>query len=212
MSYEVAIGTADAQVRTARLRQALARGTGGTTAYVVINPLAPPRLWGRVADEVATAFERAVDGLPPGPSLVARAAEAAGAAVERLRAQLIEPKLLLDAQLAVLAVGPEVMHIGLTTGVRIYRARGGMPERLFPRAPRPEGASAGGLFNASEPVLPGDLLVLGTRETFTVRSIGNLATVLSRAPRPPVSELCEAVVAPCRDVGIGGATVVLRRV
>lgn len=212
MGYEVSLSSADARVRSAYARRGEARSTSGAPMYLVVQPIAPPRLWRMVSDDVSGAFERAVNGQPPNPATVRTGIEAAAHALTRLRSQLIEPHLTLDAQVGVLLTGPGVLHVAITAGVRLYRARGGLPERLHSKAARPEGIASGAPFTTDETVENGDLWMLGTRDTFSVRSVGNLAALLARSSRAPVHELCEAIVGPARDTVNGAATVVLRAV
>jgi hypothetical protein len=127
-----------------------------------------------------------------------------------LRSCLVEPGLTLDVQVGVFMATRGVMTVALTRGVRVYRARGNVPERLFARVERPSGLSTGAPFLGSDSVAPGELLMVGTRDAFTVRSVSNLTTALSRPARAPVGELCDALVSPCRASGTGAAAVVLR--
>jgi hypothetical protein len=180
------------------------------TSFVVVNPVAPPRLWGWVGDAVLSALERSLEGQPASGASIQRCIEAATAAVGKVRAQLIEAHLTVDAQVGVLLLGTGSAYIALTSGVRLYRARNGVPERLYAKTGRPPGIATGQPQTSTESILPGDLFVLGTRDTFTVRAIGNLAAALARSQRTPASELCEAVMGPCRDAGIGAAAAVLR--
>src|SRR5262249_12096865 len=144
------------------------------------------------------------------PAVVTDALEAMAEAIGRLRARLIEPEITIDARAGLLVTMPGAIHAALTSGVRLYRARGGMPERLWTQAKRPLGIASRELRPATEPTQLADLFVLGTRDAFSVRAIGNLASTLARAPASPAVTLCEAVVAPCRESGLAAATVVLR--
>jgi hypothetical protein len=94
--------------------------------------------------------------------------------------------------------------------MRFYRARGGQPERLHAHGAQAAGLAQGGLFTASEAAEPGDLFVLGSRDAFTVRAMGNLAAALARPDGAPTGELAEAILGPCRSAGIGAAVVLLR--
>ena len=144
------------------------------------------------------------------PDMIKRAFDAANAALELLRARLVEPGLTLDAQVGLCVAAPGVITVALTRGVRVYRARGNAPERVFAGAQRPHGLSLGPPFLGSDSVMRGELLFVGTRESFGVRSVSNLTTTLSRSARPAMPELCEALVGPCRASGTGAAAIVLR--
>jgi hypothetical protein len=211
MAFEVALASAEALVGQKRCRREIAQSMAGATAFVVAAPVAPPRLWAQVGDAVATAFERALGNEPPTAAAAQNAIAAAAAALETLRGQLVEPHLLVDAQLGVVLTLADGLFCALTEGVRIHRARAGVPEQMHPKAVRPVGISAGPLFSIVERAQVGDLFILGTRDAFTVRAIGNLAGVLARGPRVPVSEISDAIIGPCREAGIGAAAVVLRK-
>ncbi len=209
MGFDVAIASSETVVRERRVKRDVAITAAGSSVFVVLSPLAPPRLWKLVADTVLGAFEQAIGSAPPTPATAQQAIAAGAAALEGLRARLIEPHVILDARMGVVLTLADGIFCAITEGVRVYRARSSVPERLFPKAARPAGLSAGPPFATVEPSAPGDLFILGTRDGFTVRAIGNLATALTKG-RAPVGELCDAVIAPCREAGIGSAIVVLR--
>ncbi len=210
MGFEVAIAQADAQVRDKKIRRDVAQAMGGSSAFVALTPVGPPRLWRTISDATLNAFERSIGGAPPTPATAQQAIAAAASALDTLRGQLVEPHLLIDARIGVVLTLAEGVFCALTEGVRLYRARGGVPERMHAKAQRPAGISAGTLFTTVETSHSGDLFILGTRDAFTVRAIGNLATALGKGTHAAVSELCDAVISPCREGGVGAATVVLR--
>ena len=82
--------------------------------------------------------------------------------------------------------------------------------RLLGKAPRAPGISHGGLLVATERLLLEDLFVFGSREAVGMRSIGAIAGLLAQQERPPVNELCDAALAPCRSSGVGAALAVMR--
>lgn len=209
MGFEIALASSEAVVRERQLQRDVAVTMGGTSVCVVLSPLSPPRLWRLVAETVLGALDQAIGNDPPTSETLQRAIARSAATLDALRSRLIEPQLILDARMGVALTTVNGIFFASTEGVRLYRAKSSVPERLFPKATRPTGISAGPVFTAVEPVATGDLFFLGTRAAFTVRAIGNLAATLARG-HAPVTDLCEAVIAPCRDAGIGASIVVLR--
>lgn len=211
MALEVSIGIAHASVHKAMLRASDARFDAETGLFVCAHPLAPPRLWRQVTDAALGAFFDSMSSVSVSGASVRAAAARAALRVAQLRSQLIETQLMVDTQLGVLAFDGREMHVLLTAGMRVYRARGGsMPERLYPNVQRPEGLGVAAPFQGTETPERGDLLILGTRDAFTVRAIGQLATLMSRDPKLPVSAVCEAVIHPCREAQVGASTIVVR--
>lgn len=210
MILDVALGTASAQVRSARIAKDVVRASRKVQAYCVVAPIAPPRLWGMVSGRVLDAFEGALSEWPLGVAAIQRALGAGAQALARIQSVLIEPNLALDAQLAALVAGGDTAYVAVSSGMRVYRARNGEPQRLLAKAQRAPGISHGGLLIATERLLPGDLYVFGSRDAFGMRSIGAVAGILAQRPQAPVTELCDAALSPCRAAGLGAALVVMR--
>lgn len=210
MPLDVALGSSSAKVRTARVSKDMARGLARMQAFCTVAPIAPPRLWSMVTQSVMGAFESTLSENPISVTLLQRALGAGAQSLARLQASLVEPNLSLDAQLACMAVHGDSGHLAISSGMRVYRARGGEPQRLLGRAQRSPGISHGGLLVATERLVPGDLFVFGSRDAFGMRSIGAIAGLLASQPKADVADLCDAVLAPCRSTGLGAALVVVR--
>ncbi|MBI5512146.1 MAG: hypothetical protein HY909_00170 [Deltaproteobacteria bacterium] len=210
MPLDVALGTSSARVRTSRISKDLARALPQRQAFGVVAPLAPPRLWTMVTGAVLGAFETAIVEGAMSVGTLQRALGAGAQALARVQAALVEPNLSLDAQMVCMAAAGDVTHMAVSSGMRVYRARNGEPQRLLGKAQRSPGISHGGLLVATERLVLGDLYVFGSRDAFGMRSIGAIAGLLAQRPDAPVADLCDAVLAPCRAAGLGAALVVLR--
>ncbi len=210
LSLDAALGTAPARVRTAHIDRDVSRACADARSWCVTSPLTPPRLWRMVTDAVGSTFETALgDGRGGEPGLQ-RALGAAAQAITRLQGVLVEPSLPIDAQFAAFVAAGDVALVTVSSGMRVYRARGGEPKRLLGASQRSPGLTRGGMAVATERLVPGDLYVMGSRDAFGMRSIGSLAALLAQRPDAPVREVCEAGLAPCRAAGAGVALVVLR--
>lgn len=209
---DVAFGASPARVRTASLSKDVVHPLKGGAGWVVVNPLSPPRLWSAVSTAVAAAFEGVVgDGYGPNnPMLVQRAVGAGSQAVVRLQSVLVEPNLPLDAQLVGFVVHDSVVDLAISSGMRIFRARGAEPKRLLNNAQRSPGIVRGGLLVSTERLLQGDLFVFGSRDAFGMRSMGAVAALLSRRADATPEEILEGALASCRSGGIGAGLVVAR--
>ncbi len=209
-TLDVALGVSPARVRSALLQKDAARNSPAAKACFVTAPIAPPRLWQPVADAVGSAFERSLGDGQGGESAVQRALGAAAQAVAQVQSVLVEPALPLDAQFTAFVLAGEAALVTVSSGMRVYCARGGEPRRLLANVHRAQGLSRGGLAVAVERVKTGDLFVLGSRDAFGVRSMGALAALLARNVEAPVAAVCSAAIDPCRELGIGAALAVLR--
>ncbi|MBL8602525.1 MAG: hypothetical protein JNK72_11435 [Myxococcales bacterium] len=210
MALEVALGTSLARVRTAQITRDLALAGPDGHAFCVVAPLSPPRLWSTVNEAVRRGFFPALQEQKGINGGLQRATGAAAQAISRLRGALVEPNLNLDAQLVGVVTQGEQVHLTISAGMRIYRARGGEPKRLLNNPQRTPGVSRGGMLLSTDRLLQGDLLVFGSRDAFGMRSIGAIATMLAQRPAARASELCEAALGPCRTAGIGVGLVVMR--
>lgn len=209
MTIEAAIGDARVRVRSALLPRDQSRMIG-TDIAVVLSPVAPPRLWGMLASSALDAIQRSTEGQTLNSALPSRSAEFATRAVSHFRSRLCEPNLTIDAHLAMAVVGPRVVHLALSGGVRAYRVRGTGVERLQPRAEevRPLGLSAP--HYATESFERGDWLVIGTPEAFSIRSVSSLSALLGRGPDTSPSKVRDSMLLPAHELQHGGAIAVLR--
>lgn len=210
VSLEVSLGSSPARVRSAQITKDVSHAAASGRAWCVIGPIAPPRLWHTVAEAAASTFGATLGDARAGEPDLQRALGAAAHAVSRVQSVLVEPHLAVDAQLAAFVHTGDAALVTVSSGMRVYRARGAEPTRLLSNAHRSPGLARGGLAVATERVQRGDLYVFGSRDAFGMRSIGSLAALLARKPDAPVAEVCEAAMGPCRDAGIGAALVVLR--
>lgn len=209
---DVAFGASAARVRNASIARDVVRPLPHGAGFVVVNPIAPPRLWTSVSNAVGAAFEGVVAEAraPHNPMLVQRAVGAASQAVARLQSVLVEPNLPLDAQLMGFVVHDGVVELAISSGMRVFRARGAEPRRLLNNAQRAPGIVRGGLLVSTERLLTGDLFVFGSRDAFGMRSMGVVAAMLARHADTPPSELVEGALASCRAGGVGAGLVVAR--
>ncbi len=210
MGLEVAVGSTPAAVRSARLAKELAWASADKPMFCVVSPIAPPRLWRVVADGVRSATETAFVETPGGTAALERAVAAGAQHLARLSSALIEPHLRLDAQLAAMVVSGDKAHIAVSSGMRVYRARNGEPQRLMNHGNRSPGISHGGLHVSTERLLRGDLFVFGSRDGFAMPSIGAMATTLAQRPEAPAKDLCDAMLRSCRSASVSAGVVVLR--
>lgn len=158
----------------------------------------------------AEAVERAHAGQASNAALPTRLAEYATRAVTHLRARLIEPNITIDAHLGIAVTAHRVVHLALSGGVRAYRVRGSVVERLQPRAEevRPLGLSAP--HYATESFDRGDWLLLGTPEAFSLRAVSALQSLLGRGADTSPSQLRDNMLLSAHEAQHGGALVVLR--
>lgn len=210
VSLDVSLGCSLARVRGAQLTKDQGYAATSGRAWCVVGPVAPPRLWHAVAGAAGTSFGATLGDARAGEADLQRALGAAAHAVSRVQSVLVEPHLAVDAQLAAFVFAGEAALVTVSSGMRVYRARGAEPTRLLSNAHRSPGLARGGLAVATERVQRGDLFVFGSRDAFGMRSIGSLASLLARRPDAAVAEVCEAALGPCRDAGIGAALVVIR--
>lgn len=210
LSLDVALGSSPARVRTAQITKDVSRAAASGLAWCVVGPVAPPRLWHAVSDAAADAFGATLGDARAGEADLHRALGASAHAVARVQSVLVEPHLAVDAQLAALVHRRDAALVTVSSGMRVYRARGAEPTRLLATAHRSPGVARGGLAVATERIHRGDLFIFGSRDAFGMRSIGALASLLARRADASVAEVCEAALGPCRDAGIGAALVVLR--
>lgn len=210
LSLDAALGIAPARVRTAHIARDVSRACADGRAWCVTSPVTPPRLWHMVSEAVGAGFETTLGDARGGEPALQRALGSGAQAIARLQGVLVEPALPIDAQFAAFVAMGDVALVTVSSGMRVYRARGGEPKRLMGSAHRSPGLSRGGMAVATERLTPGDLFVMGSRDAFGMRSIGSLATLLARRPDAPVGEVCEAGLAPCRAAGTGVALVVIR--
>lgn len=212
MDFEIAAGESEAKVRGTRLRREVTRSARNASVHLLVSPLAPPRLWGMIADAVLSAFENATNSVqcPGALALVESVSAASVGAVARVRERLIEPNLQIDADLGVVAVEGDTIIFGVSPGTRLYRARKGLPERLHAQECANAAIAQGALFVATERAEPGDIYLLGNKEAFTLRAISNLATTLARGNRLTSAEIADTVLGPCREDGVGASLVVVR--
>lgn len=209
---DVAFGTSPARVRTATLTKDVVHPLKGGVGWLVVNPLSPPRLWSTVTHAVTQAFEAVVTESygPNNPMLVQRAVGAGAQAIARLQSVLVEPNLPLDAQLVGFVAHDHVVDVAISSGMRIFRARGPEPKRLLNNAQRSPGIVRGGLLVSTERLLQGDLFVFGSRDAFGMRSMGAVAALLSRRADAPPGEILEGALSSCRSGGVGAGLVVAR--
>jgi hypothetical protein len=209
---DVASGASPARVRGVSLDKDIVRPLSSGAAWVVVNPLAPPRLWSSVAGAVAKGFESVVSDARAAVNamMIQRAVGASAQAVARLQGVLVEPNLPLDAQLVGLVGHDNAVEIAISSGMRLFRARGAEPKRLLNNAQRAPGIVRGGLLVSTERLQRGDLFVFGSRDAFGTRSMGAVAALLAKSPDAPPAALVEAALASCRANGVGAALVVAR--
>lgn len=209
---DVAHGSTPAQVRSSVIEKDMVRPFAGGRGWVVVNPLCPPRMWSTLADAVARAFEGTVlAGEGPGDAMrVQRAVGASAQAIVRLQSALVEPNLPLDAQLVGVLGHDSVLDIAISSGMRVFRARGAEPKRLLNNAQRTPGIVRGGLLVSTERLQRGDLYVLGSRDAFSTRPMGAVAGMLSKNPDASPESLLDAALSTCRTAGIPAALVVAR--
>lgn len=209
---DVAFGATPTQVRNTPLTKDMVRPFSGGRGWVVVNPLSPPRLWSSVADAVARAFESVVvAGDTPGDAVRVQRAVGAGAqAIVRLQSALVEPNLPLDAQLVGVLGHDSVLDIAISSGMRVFRARGAEPRRLLSNAQRSPGIVRGGLLVSTERLQRGDLYVFGSRDAFGTRAMGAVAGLLQRSPDASPGALLEVALSACRTAGMPAALVVVR--
>lgn len=209
MGLEIALGSSPASVRASTMLRDGAAASPHGGAWCVVAPIAPPRLWQAVREVALKGFFTTL-GDSTGAVPLQRSVGAASQSLTRLQAALVEPNLSLDAQMAAMTVQGDAAHLTLSSGMRIYRARNGEPKRLLNSAQRAPAISHGGMLVATERLLRGDLFVVGSRDAFAVRSIGNVAALLAQRPDATSAEVCEALLNPCRSAGVGVGVVVLR--
>ncbi len=210
LTLDAALGIAPARVRTAHIPRDVSRACADARSWCVTAPLTPPRMWQLVTDAVGSTFEGSLGDGRGGEPALQRALGAAAQAISRLQGVLVEPSLPIDAQFSAFVSAGDVALVTVSSGMRVYRARGGEPKRLLGNAQRTPGLSRGGMAIATERLLSGDLFVFGSRDAFGMRSIGSLAALLAQRPDANVRDVCEAAIAPCRAAGAGVALVVVR--
>jgi len=211
VGVEYAMGYADAQVRAMRVRREVAAMAPDGTAFMVASPNTSARMWRIVTDAVVKEFERLAAGQVPGTATVLALASGMERAILWLRETLIEQRMPLDVSVGIAMPAGDSIHIAMCAGVRMYRARGNAPERVPSPTSSPEGLLNGPLVVTTEALHAGEVFVLGTREAFSIRAVGNLAQTLNRPGPRSVVELCDGVLDPCRSTGQGAAAVVIRR-
>lgn len=207
--FDSATGIAGARVRAAlvpRDRVTL----HGVDAASVFTPVGPPRLWGHLGMVVTEALARAVENQPMNSTLPARCAEFASRSITYFRSRLIEPNITLDGQLAVAVFAHRVVHLALTGGVRAYRVRNGLVERLQQRSDELRALGETAPVFATESLDRGDWFLLGTAEAFSLRSVGALSTLLGHGPDSPAKTVLEGMMGPAHDTQAGGALAVFR--
>ncbi|MDP3277331.1 MAG: hypothetical protein Q8Q09_19240 [Deltaproteobacteria bacterium] len=207
MLLDHATGTASARVRNAIVPRDIAGTLEGHGAYVV-SPVGPPRLWGMIAQTAANAI--ASTPAEPLNTLHTRATERAARAVQSLRERLIEPRLTLDAHVAIAAVSNNVAYLSMTGGVRVYRVRGKTTERLQPRAETSLAIGHCAPYLATDALLRHDWLLLGTPESFSLRAVGSLTFLLDRSEHLLSQTLLDAMLLPVHETRNGGGLAVLR--
>ncbi len=208
---DAALGTSTARVRSVRIARDLARALPAPSVFYVTAPLGPPRLWAEISRAATTGFELALqDGTPPGESTLPRAIASAARSIEGYQSTLLEPNLPLDAQFACFLHVGDRAHLMVSSGMRVYRARDGGPQRVLGRSHATLGIAQGGLPWSTEALHRGDIYVLGSRDAFGMRSTAAIVAALSRDRVVPVWDLCEAALGPCRTEGLGAALAVLR--
>ncbi len=180
----------------------------GAYAATIFSPLGPPRLWGQLGGVVTEALARACENHPFNSTLPARCAEFTSRSITYFRSRLIEPNITLDGQIAVAVFAPKVVHLALTGGVRAYRVRNGMVERLQQRAEELRALGETTPVYATESFDRGDWFLLGTSEAFSLRSVGALSNVLGRGPDSSAKAVLDGMLAPAHDTQSGGALAV----
>jgi hypothetical protein len=210
MSFDVAIRSSPARVRTASVLRDVGRKGRGGGVWFVVAPIAPPRLWQMVNDAVAAAFDASIGDARGGEPALHRALGATAQAIARVQSALVEPNLAIDAQFAALVALDNVVLLTVSSGMRVYRARSGEPQRLLDTPQRSPGLSRGGMVVATERLVRGDLFVLGSRNGFGTRSVGAIAALLARRSDAASREVCDAALDPCAAAGIGASLVTLR--
>lgn len=209
---DVAFGNSPALLRGSALVKDAVRPFAGGRGWIVVNPLAPPRLWSRVSGEVSRAFEAIAvsDDGPIDAMRVQRGVGAGAQALMRLQSALIEPNLPLDAQLVGVIGHDSVLEIAISSGMRVFRARRGEPKRLLNNAQRSPGILGGGLLVSTERIQRGDLYVFGSRDAFGTRAMGAVAGLLASTPDALPEAIVNTALAGCRRDEIPAALVVAR--
>lgn len=209
---DVALGTSPSKLRGAALTKDIVHPFARGRGWVVVSPLAPPRMWSHVTDVVARAFESVAvsDDGPLDAMRVQRAVGAGAQALVRAQSALVEPNLPLDAQIVGVLCHDSVFEVAISSGMRVFRARGAEPKRLLNNAQRSPGILRGGLLVSTERLQRGDLFVLGSRDAFGAQSMGAVAGLLARTPDAAPDALLKVALASCRASEIAAALVVVR--
>lgn len=163
-----------------------------------------------VSEAVTSAWEKSLGDARGGEPALQRALGAGAQAIARLQSVLVEPALPLDAQFAGFVSQGDAALLTVSSGMRIYRARGVEPKRLLAGSQRTPGLSRGGMAVATERLSRGDLFVFGSRDAFGMRTIGTLAALLAQRVDASAAEVCEAGLGPARTAATGVALVVIR--
>jgi hypothetical protein len=204
------ISTARAEVRSGELARHVACRCDSGRAFAVSSGIGLPRTWHLTTSVVLDGFAegllqvrtRDMDGLT----------EAYEHARERLRKRCDEllEKMIPDASLTAVSIGPTDLDVLSVGPGRVYLHRSGQPQRLTPRDETETGVLRGTAAKCSVPIEPNDIVLIGSSTAFSVKSIAKLASVLEADPKTTPSVLASLLTEPAAAAGVGAAAIVFR--
>lgn len=187
---------------------------GGGTGYVLSTGIGQPRTWCMTR---TAAFEGYQKGLAQGeadPNMSAkervRLAMREARARVALRVNALIEREIPDAALGAIHVIEGTGHLINAGAVRTYLWRRGEHKRVSPKEEGRAGLLETAPAHARIPLEPGDLLMMGSSSAFSAQAVAKIATVLQADPETPVSVLATLMTEPARNIGAGGASVVVR--
>ncbi len=202
-----------AQVRKGQLTEHTAERFESGRIFAVAGGLGLPRTWAYATGALLGGFERALEAsraeaASGAPRLLA-AAERARAALADACERLVE-RDLPDASFAAVALERGELHVVSAGPVRVYLQRAGKPQRLTPREDAPFGILRARVAHLSQPVEPGDLVLVGSATSFSVQAIARVVAVLAEDGRTAPAVIASLLTDPAGRAGVGAAAAVAR--
>lgn len=211
MRVEPHLMVAKARVRGVELSRHAAARFSSSRAFALATAVALPRMWQYVTDSALEGFGR---GLEKGAGAGGRTQlqEAFMSARRRVAARVdaLLERMRPDTTLTALLVDAQGLHIMQSGSGRVYVHRAGTHRRYTPREDSEGGLLRHAPVNSMAPLEPGDLVLAGSTSAFSVKAVGQLASLLASDAEAPPSVIASILLEPAAQAGVGGAVLAMR--